>query len=109
MQIELDEIWLEKLQRRTGLDRNKSRRLYRVMMVCAIGISYLLNTLMYGLFALVGTITAGVVGIYAAAGLGHVVLFSLIHWYGEVEHRKDPQLVAWQMGYAVLVQITGMA
>jgi hypothetical protein len=26
----LDEIWLEKLQRRTGLDRARSRRLYRV-------------------------------------------------------------------------------
>jgi diguanylate cyclase (GGDEF)-like protein len=109
MQIELDEIWLEKLQRRTGLDRNKSRRLYRVMLVCGIGISYLLDTFMYGLFAMAGTIGAGVVGAYAAAGLGHVILFSLIHWYGDVEHRKDPQLVAWQIGYAVLVQIMGMA
>lgn len=109
MQIGLDEIWLEKLQRRTGLDRDKSRRLYRVILVCAIGISYLVDTLMFLLFALAGTIGGGVVGAYAAAGLGHVVLFSLIHWYGNVEQREDAQLVAWQMGYAILVQILGMA
>jgi diguanylate cyclase (GGDEF)-like protein len=109
MQIELDEIWLEKLQRRTGLDRDKSRRLYRAILVCAIGISYLIDTFMYGLFALAGTIEGWIVGVYGAAGLGHLVLFSLIHWYADVERREDPQLVAWQMGYAVLVQILGMA
>jgi len=109
MQIGLDEIWLEKLQRRTGLDRDKSRRLYRVILVCAIGVSYLVDTLIYGMFALAGTISAGVVAAYAAAGLGHVVLFSLIHWHGDVERREDPQLVAWQMGYAVLAQILGVA
>jgi diguanylate cyclase (GGDEF)-like protein len=109
MQIGLDEIWLEKLQRRTGLDRDKSRRLYRVMLVCAIGLSYLVDTIIYGLFALAGTINAGVVAAYGAAGLGHLALFSLIHWYGDVERREDPQLVAWQMGYAVVAQILGMA
>jgi diguanylate cyclase len=109
MQIGLDEIWLEKLQRRTGFDRDKSRRLYRVILVCAIGISYLVDTLLYGLFAVAGTIEPWVVAAYGAAGLGHVVLFSLIHWYGDVESREDPQLVAWQMGYAVLAQIMGMA
>jgi diguanylate cyclase (GGDEF)-like protein len=109
MQIGLDEIWLERLQRRTGLDRDKSRRLYRVILVCAIGVSYLIDTVMNGLFALAGTIDAWVVGAYGAAGLGHVVLFSLVHWFGDVERREDQQLVAWQMGYAVLVQILGMA
>jgi diguanylate cyclase (GGDEF)-like protein len=108
MQIGLDEIWLEKLQLRTGLDRDKSRRLYRAMLVCAIGVSYLVDTIMYGLFAVAGTIDFRVVGIYGAAGLGHVVLFSLIHWFGDVERREDPQLVAWQMGYALLVQILGV-
>ena len=109
MQIGLDEIWLERLQRRTGLDRDKSRRLYRVILVCAIGVSYLVDTLMYGLFAVAGTIEPWVVAAYGAAGFGHVVLFSLIHWFGDVERREDPQLVAWQMGYAVLAQILGMA
>jgi diguanylate cyclase (GGDEF)-like protein len=109
MQIGLDEIWLEKLQRRTGLDRDKSRRLYRVLLVCAIGISYLIDTLLYGLFALLGTIDASVAMIYGAAGAGHLVLFSLIHWHGDVERLGDPQLVAWQMGYAIVVQIFGMA
>jgi diguanylate cyclase (GGDEF)-like protein len=109
MQIGLDEIWLEKLQRRTGLDRDKSRRLYRVILVCAIGVSYLIDTAMYALFALAGTIEGWVVGVYAAAGLGHVVLFSLIHWFGDVESRDDSQLVAWQMGYALLAQILGTA
>src|SRR6185295_18392055 len=42
-------------------------------------------------------------------GLGHVLLFSLFHWYGNVEQREDPQLVAWQMGYAILAQILGVA
>jgi diguanylate cyclase (GGDEF)-like protein len=109
MQIGLDEIWLEKLQQRTGLDRDKSRRLYRVILVCAIGISYLVDTIMYGLFGLAGTLDGRVVAIYGMAGLGHVVLFSLIHWFGDVERRDDPQLVAWQMGYAVLAQILGIA
>ena len=108
MQIGLDEIWLEKLQMRTGLDRDKSRRLYRVLLVWAIGFSYLLDTVVYGAFALAGTIDGVVVGVYAAAGLGHVVMFSAIHWFGDVESRADPQLVAWQMAYAVAVQIMGM-
>ena len=92
MQIGLDEIWLEKLQRRTGLDRDKSRRLYRILLVCAIGFSYLVDTIMYGLFAIAGTIEGSVVGVYFAAGLCHVVLFSLIHWFADVERRDDPQL-----------------
>jgi diguanylate cyclase (GGDEF)-like protein len=109
MQIGLDEIWLEKLQRRTGLDREKSRRLYRVILVCAIGVSYLIDTLLYVAFALAGTIEPRVVIIYGAVGVGHVVLFSMIHWFGDVEQRSDPQLVAWQMGYAILAQILGMS
>lgn len=109
MQIGLDEIWLEKLQRKTGLDRDRSRRLYRVLLVWAIGFSYLIDTIIYGLFVLTGTIDFGVAAIYGAAGLGHVVLFSLIHWFGNVEQREDPQLVGWQMGYAILAQLAGMA
>jgi diguanylate cyclase len=109
MQIGLDEIWLEKLQQRTGLDRDRSRRLYRVILVGAIGISYLIDTIMYGLFALAGTIEPWVVVGYGAAGLGHLVLFSLIHWFGDVERLEDPQLVGWQMGYAILAQVLGMA
>jgi diguanylate cyclase (GGDEF)-like protein len=109
MQIGLDEIWLEKLQRRTGLDRDKSRRLYRVLLVCAIGVSYLLDTIMYGAFAVAGTIGGSVVAIYGAAGFGHVALFSLIHWYADVEGREDAQLVVWQMAYAILAQMLGMA
>jgi diguanylate cyclase len=109
MQIGLDEIWLEKLQRRTGLDRDRSRRLYRVLLVWAIGVSYLIDTIVYGLFAYAGTIDGRVVGIYCAAGLSHLLLFSLIHWFCDVERREDSQLVAWQMGYAILVQIAGIA
>ena len=109
MKIGLDEIWLDKLQQRTGLDRDKSRRLYRALLVCGIGVSYLIDTILLGTFALAGTIGWGIVGIYAMSGLGHVVLFSLVHWFGNVERLKDPQLVAWQMAYAVLVQILGMS
>ena len=109
MTIGLDEIWLEKLQLRTGLDRDKSRRLYRALLVCGIGVSYLIDTVLLGLFAFAGTIEGRIVGVYAAAGFGHVVLFSLIHWFGDVESREDPQLVTWQMAYAVLVQILGMS
>lgn len=85
MQIGLDEIWLEKLQRRTGLDRDRSRRLYRILLVWAIGFSYLIDTIIYGLFAVAGTIDSSIVAIYGAAGLGHVALFSLVHWFGNVE------------------------
>ena len=109
MQVGLDEIWLDKLQRRTGFDRDKSRRLYRIVLVWAIGASYLVDTFMYGAFALAGTIEARIVAIYGVAGMGHVVLFSIIHWFCDVESREDPQLVAWQMGYAISVQILGMA
>jgi diguanylate cyclase len=108
MQIGLDEIWLEKLQKRTGLDRDKSRRLYRILLVWAIGLSYLLDTLIYGLFALAGTIDGTVVAAYCLAGMSHVLVFSLVHWFGNVERLADPQLVAWQMGYAVAVQILGI-
>jgi len=108
MQIGLDEIWLEKLQRRTGLTAEKSRRLYRIILVCAIGCSYLVDTIVYGLFALLGTIDVWIVGVYGAAGLLHVALFSLIHWFADVERREDAQLVVWQMGFALLVQLLGM-
>jgi len=109
MKIGLDEIWLDKLQLRTGLDRDRSRRLYRALLVCGIGVSYLIDSILLGLFALAGTIEGRIVGLYAAAGLGHVVLFSLIHWFADLERREDPQLITWQMGYAVLVQILGMS
>lgn len=109
MQTGLDEIWLEKLQQRTGLNREKSRRLYRVILVCAIGVSYVLDTILYGLFAWAGTIDTSVAVTYGAAGLGHVVLFALLHWFANVEQLEDAQLVGWQMGYAMLVQILGMA
>jgi diguanylate cyclase (GGDEF)-like protein len=109
MQIGLDEIWLDKLQQRTGFDRDKSRRLYRVILVWAIGVSYLLDTLMFTTFALAGTIGWSVVGAYALAGFGHVAIFTLVHWYGNVEQSSDPQLVRWQVSYALLVQLGGMA
>jgi diguanylate cyclase (GGDEF)-like protein len=109
MQIGLDEIWLDKLQQRTGFSRDKSRRLYRVMLVGAIGVSYLIDTLVYGAFALAGTIDPWVVAVYGLAGAGHLALFGSIHWYCNVEGGSDPQLVRWQMAYATLVQIAGMA
>lgn len=109
MNIGLDEIWLDKLQRRTGFDRDKSRRLYRVVLVCAVGVSYLLDTLMYAAFAFAGTIEAWVVAAYGLAGLGHLALFGSLHWYCRLEGTSDPQLVRWQMAYSLLVQIAGMA
>ena len=45
LQIGLDEFWLEKLQRRTGHDRQNGRRQYRVIRVCAIGFCSLVDTL----------------------------------------------------------------
>ena len=53
----------------------KSRRLYRVILVGAIGFSCLIDTTMYGLFALAGTIQGWVVGVYGAVGLGHWYCF----------------------------------
>ena len=109
MQNAMDEIWLNRLQSRTGFDLDRCRRLYRVMLVCAIGVSYALDAAMLGMFALAGTIDGSLAGFYGLAGVGHVVLFSLLHWFGDVNRRDDPHLVGWQMGYAVTVQIIGMA
>jgi diguanylate cyclase (GGDEF)-like protein len=103
MQIGLDEIWLDKLQQRTGFSRDKSRRLYRVMLVGAIGVSYLVDTLVYGAFALAGTIDPWVAAAYGLAGAGHLALFASIHWYCDVEGGSDPQLVRWQMAYATFL------
>jgi diguanylate cyclase (GGDEF)-like protein len=108
MQNALDEIWLNRLQSRTGFDRNRCRRLYRVILVCAIGVSYAIDTVMLGLFARAGTIDGWLAALYGLAGLGHVVLFSLIHWFGDVDRRDDPHLVGWQMAYSVSLQIIGI-
>jgi signal transduction histidine kinase/DNA-binding response OmpR family regulator len=109
MQVELDEIWADRMEGWTRFSRVQKRRLYRIFMVSAVGISYLTDTVMYSLFASAGTVDWPIVGMYGLAGLGYFILFSALHWFGYGERFADPHLIFWQMGYTALIQIAGMA
>ena len=85
------------------------RRRQRRSMLAAVGGSYLIDALLLGLFALAGTVQTSVPAAYFAAGLGHVVLFSLL-WRGDFSERlASRQLVEWQVAYAVAVQLVFVA
>jgi diguanylate cyclase (GGDEF)-like protein len=83
----------------------KRRRLFRCALVGAVGISYAVDTLLLVLFWLSGVVLAAVPLAYAVAGLGHVVVFSALHWSGLGERADDPHLMPWQVAYAIAVQI----
>ena len=107
MQFELDDVWLDELGM-SDTERLKKRRNYRIAMVWAVGASYLVDTgVLYG-FAVAGTIGMQAPAVYGALGLGHVVLFSLLHYSGFSERFKNPHLALWQMFYALGAQLIGM-
>ncbi|MGB0127682.1 MAG: ATP-binding protein [Rhodocyclaceae bacterium] len=83
-------------------------RLFRIKMVAAVGCSYAVDSVMLTLFAIAGTVAATVPIAYATAGLGHVLLFGLLHWTGISEKSSNPHLVAWQVAYGVAVQLMGL-
>jgi diguanylate cyclase len=105
MKFDLDDIWLAKMEGLTGLSQIQKRRLYRMILVWVIGISYLVDTLFLALFNVVGLVDFSAVIFYGCAGLGHVLIFSAIHWSGLCDHFKNPHLTIWGMVYAIIVQV----
>ena len=109
MTLELDDVWLEKMEGLRTLTLVQKRRLYRVIMVGAVGASYLVDMLLLGLFALAGTIELSVLTLYGLGAVGHMALFSGLHWSGFSERFANPHMTVWQMVYAVAVQLMAMA
>ena len=74
-------------------ERLKKRRNYRMLMVGAVGASYLVDMgVLYG-FAAAGTIDMQVPAVYGGLGLGHVVLFLLLHYSGFSERFENSHLI----------------
>ena len=108
MSFELDDIWLQE-NAADGPERAIKRRNYRIAVVMAVGISYLVDTLVLALFVMAGTISMDAPMVYGALGLGHVVLFSLIHYSGLSDRLENPHAAIWQMLYGLGAQLAGMA
>lgn len=108
MSFELDDLWLEKMSGLKSLSLAQKRRLYRIIMVMVAGISYSLDTLLLGLFYVAGTIPDQIPLFYGLAGLGHVLIFSAIHWSGLSDSLSNPHMTLWQMVYSISVQVTGI-
>lgn len=104
----LDDIWLDKIGKLGEFSLTRKRRIYRVMVVLAIGISYLIDMAILCLFSLVGTVPSSVPLIFGLAATGHIVLFSTLHWTGFSERFANPHMTAWQMAYAIAVQLAFM-
>src|SRR5574343_231125 len=90
-------------------DRNEAmrerRHRYRVRMMSAVGISYLIDFLLLSLFSAAGTVSLQVPLVYGLAGLGHVLLFSIVHWTGLSDRFRGSRTTEWQMIYAIAVQL----
>ncbi len=103
MSFSLDDIWMDKLGRWKGLTRTQRRRIYRVLMVIAGGVSYFTDTAILYLFYSLGTVGPGSVLLFGIAGVGHILLFSSLHWTGFSDRFANPHLSIWQMSYAIAV------
>jgi len=102
----LDDIWLDTksiLEDEPAL--SLSRRRYRIMVVCAVGLSYAIDTLFLFLFSATGAIPLDVPVFYGCAGLSHVAIFSLLHRTGLSERARNPHLPLWQMAFAIAAQL----
>ncbi|MGD8913431.1 MAG: GGDEF domain-containing protein [Candidatus Thiodiazotropha sp.] len=108
MNIELDDIWVDTIKRLNNIRPQDKRRLYRIAMVGTVGASYLLDTILLTLFVLTGTIQTIAPVCIGLAGLGHVVLFSTLHWTGFSEQFKNCHMTIWQMTYGIGVQMIGI-
>ncbi len=89
MSLSLDDLWLKQLGLWNDANPTRSRRLYRVLVVGAIGVSSLIDTLLLGLFWSTGTVDARVPLLYGCAAAGHVLLFSALHWSGFSERFRN--------------------
>jgi diguanylate cyclase (GGDEF)-like protein len=104
-----DDIWLETMGKWGNFTIGQQRRIYRILLVSAVGASYLIDTVLLVLFALAGTVSLQVPLIFGLAALGHVVIFASLHWTGLSERFSNPHLTTFQMGYGLMVQLIGMA
>lgn len=108
MSFDPDDLWVDAIQGLNHVPLQQKRRLYRIAMVGAVGFSYLIDTLLLTLFSAIGTIHSSAPLVYGAAGIGHVALFSTLHWSGFSERFANRQMTAWQMAYAVGAQLLGI-
>ncbi len=109
MKFDLDDIWLSRMDGFTGLSQIQKRRLYRIILVWVIGISYLVDTIFLALFKAAGMVDSAIVLFYGCAGLGHVLIFSALHWSGLCDRLANPHLTIWGMLYAIIVQVVSIA
>jgi len=106
----LDDVWQENADPASGNPLLvRDRRVYRIKLVMAVGLSYALDVVLLALFVVAGTVSFQVPLAYGLAGLGHVLIFSLLHWTGISERSANPHLTVWGMGYAACVELTFLA
>ena len=103
-----DDLWVDEVNGLRHVSRIYRRRLYRIGLVWAIGVSYLIDAILLFLFSTQGTVSINAALAYAAAGSAHVALFSLLHWTGFTERFANPHLTTWQMAFGVGVQLLGI-
>ncbi len=109
MILDLDDIWQSSGSRSdSDCAITRSRRLYRVRLVAAIGISYAIDSALLCLFGVAGTIPWFVAPVYFLVGLLHVLVFSYVHWSGISDKVSNPHLPKWQMSFAIAAQLLGM-
>jgi diguanylate cyclase (GGDEF)-like protein len=109
MSYSLDDVWIEKIGRLGRFSLVQQRRIYRIILICTGGLSYLFDTLLLLLFAFAGTINFNVPLIYGLAGMAQVIFFSILHWTGFSERFANPHMPFWQLMVGLIVQMVGMA
>lgn len=107
MKYQLDDVWIDKLKN-TSLSLQDKRRLYRVIMVLAIGICYSFDSVFLYLFYKAGTVGILVFYTFNFLAISHIIIFSFIHWFGISENFKNTQMTIWQLSYAIIILITCM-
>ncbi|MES9972108.1 MAG: GGDEF domain-containing protein [Candidatus Thiodiazotropha sp.] len=105
---ELDKVLLADKKLLHGFPERTRLRLLRVVIVGIIGISYTLDAFLLFLFALTDTIQIHVPIYYGLAGLGHVLIFSALHWSGFSDRFENPHMTQWQMAYSICTVILGL-
>ncbi len=108
MSFDPDDIWVDAIKGFNHVPQQKKRRLYRIAVVCAVGTSYLIDTVLLFFFYLAGTIQVEAPLYYGLAGLFHVLLFSMLHWSGVSEGLQNHHMTMWQMAYGICVQLLGI-
>ncbi len=109
MSDSLDDVWLEKIGKPGRFSLVQKRRIYRIILVCAAGLSYLLDTILLLLFSYAGTIDFHVPVIYGLAGLVHVIVSSVLHWSGFSDRFANPHMPFEQLMVGLVVQLVGVA